>query len=137
MAAICAHFTTGLSHLCATPLASRLASLQADYTLAFFPPRLAESSSNGLAAEKAAELEGRIGYLHFDAKFRIESVEEALGVEKETAEALDEERALTKSTDTYKRGDLYKMHTYNDAIRRMHLYVCIGQDGARDPATRR
>ncbi len=102
------------------PLASGSYSrhFRPDYTLAFFPASYAESSSNGLAAEKAAELEGRIGYLHFDAKFRIESVEEALGVEKETAEALDEERALTKSTDTYKRGDLYKMHTYNDAIRR-------------------
>ena len=102
------------------PLASGSYSrhFRPDYTLAFFPASYAESSANGLAAEKAAELEGRIGYLHFDAKFRIESVEEALGVEKETAEALDEERALTKSTDTYKRGDLYKMHTYNDAIRR-------------------
>jgi predicted component of viral defense system (DUF524 family) len=102
------------------PLASGSYSrhFRPDYSLAFFPASYAESSGDGAAAEKAAERDGRIGYLHFDAKFRIESVEEALGVEKETAEALDEERALTKSTDTYKRGDLYKMHTYNDAIRR-------------------
>ena len=86
-----------------------------DYTLVFFPAEYLEAAKWD-KAEEWAEAAGRIGYLHFDAKFRIETVEDVFG--EKGREALNEEHAETKTTDTYKRGDLYKMHTYNDAIRR-------------------
>jgi predicted component of viral defense system (DUF524 family) len=86
-----------------------------DYTLVFFPAEYLEAAKWD-KAEEQAEAAGRIGYLHFDAKFRIETVEDVFG--EKGREALNEEHAETKASDTYKRGDLYKMHTYNDAIRR-------------------
>ena len=94
-----------------------------DFTLVFFPVQ----HGVGLkvpAAEEKAEEQNAIGYLHFDAKYRIEDLTEALGEdeEKETDKAkerfLDDERDETKARNTYRRGDLYKMHTYNDAIHR-------------------
>lgn len=86
-----------------------------DYTLVFFPAEYLRAAKWD-KAEELAEVDGRIGYLHFDAKFRIETVEDVFG--EKGCEALNEEHAQTKTSDTYKRGDLYKMHTYNDAIRR-------------------
>lgn len=86
-----------------------------DYTLVFFPAEYLEAAKWD-KAEELAEAAGRIGYLHFDAKFRIETVEDVFGEKRR--EDLNEEHAETKASDTYKRGDLYKMHTYNDAIRR-------------------
>jgi predicted component of viral defense system (DUF524 family) len=86
-----------------------------DYTLVFFPAEYLEAAKWD-KAEEQAEAAGRIGYLHFDAKFRIETIEDAFG--EKGSDDLNEEHAETKATNTYKRGDLYKMHTYNDAIRR-------------------
>jgi hypothetical protein len=67
-------------------------------------------------------------YLHLDAKFRVEALSQLFGKEyvpddesdipEEIQQELDEEYHETASADIYKRGDLYKMHTYNDAIRR-------------------
>jgi len=53
--------------------------------------------------------------LHFDANYRVDSLRELFGSGGE--EDLQEEESA-KATNTYKRADLYKMHTYNDAIRR-------------------
>lgn len=86
-----------------------------DYTIVFFPAEYL-SAAKWSKAELLASESGRIGYLHFDAKYRIEDLTKIFG---EDADAdLDNERCNTKTTDTYRRGDLYKMHTYNDAIRR-------------------
>jgi predicted component of viral defense system (DUF524 family) len=100
-----------------------------DYTLVFFPAEYLEAAKWD-KAEELAEAAGRIGYLHFDAKFRIETVEDVFGQKR--CEDLNEEHAETKASDTYKRGDLYKMHTYNDAIRRTAgSYVLYpGREGA-------
>ncbi len=87
-----------------------------DYTLVVFPEEIACAHKNPKAAEREAELRGQITYLHFDAKYRINSITEAFGDGgKEEAE---EEKREAKVTKTYQRGDLYKMHTYNEAIRR-------------------
>jgi len=96
-----------------------------DFSLVFFPVK---SDSKDLANvekdEQNAEKENAIGFLHFDAKYRIEDLTEALGMDEESnsdtdkKKYLDEERDETKAKNTYRRGDLYKMHTYNDAIRR-------------------
>ena len=102
-----------------------------DYTLAFFPEEYIKLGT-WEAAEQAALKAGRIAYLHFDAKYRLDfkdGQESPFGNDDEGA--LVTEHAESRGTDTYKRGDLYKMHTYNDAIRRTAgSYVLFpGKDG--------
>ena len=84
-----------------------------DYTLAIFP--------SIYASEKAAVGDGAVVFVHFDAKYRISDLTGLVGKDPSSDEAereeLDEEKA-NSTTNTYKRGDLLKMHTYNDAIRR-------------------
>ncbi|MCC6174432.1 MAG: DUF2357 domain-containing protein, partial [Chloroflexi bacterium] len=46
----------------------------------------------------------------FDAKFKLDRVDGVLSTEADDAEEAEERRG------TFKRGDLYKMHTYRDAI---------------------
>ncbi|WP_022932092.1 DUF2357 domain-containing protein [Treponema bryantii] len=96
-----------------------------DYTIAVFP-----STFN---TEDAAIIAGEVSYIHFDAKYRIEDIKQFVkpdriiddekldNIETETDEKLIEELNDEKNDEivnTYKRGDLLKMHTYNDAIRR-------------------
>jgi predicted component of viral defense system (DUF524 family) len=82
-------------------------SMRPDYTISVWP---AEHS------EYEAELAERIVHIHFDAKYRIDSLVELFG--KET-ELVDEEVVLRTNTRP-KRDDLLKMHAYRDAIRRTH-----------------
>ena len=99
-----------------------------DYTLAIFP--ISEECKN----EKDAIKNGSVSYIHFDAKYRIEDLTQFINTGKKTiSESVldnpeeqlsekEEDEFLQEKTDeiinTYKRGDLLKMHTYNDAIRR-------------------
>lgn len=57
-----------------------------------------------------------------------------MGTEEAEREELNEEKAAS-TTNTYKRGDLLKMHTYNDAIRRTVgsyvLYPGSGETGEK------
>lgn len=87
-----------------------------DYTIAIYP----KEYSNDKEAAKA----GEVHYVHFDAKYRIEEFSQFVGSnnteessENSTKEEIKEEKE-DSTTNTYKRGDLLKMHTYNDAIRR-------------------
>ena len=90
----------------ATDAASYSRQFKPDYTLVVFPERF--------SSEAAAATEGKIAYVHFDAKYRAENLKMIFG---ELTADLDEEKMETKSTSIYKRGDLLKMHTYNDAVR--------------------
>jgi len=85
-----------------------------DFSLVIFPASDAESAGP-VEAEQIAESNGRIAYLHFDAKYRVDSLKDLFGSGEEND--LREEEAA-KATNTYKRADLFKMHAYNDAIRR-------------------
>jgi len=83
-------------------------------------------------SERAALEAGEIAYLHFDAKYRLDfkdSQTSPFGNDDDAT--LVSEHDESRGTDTYKRGDLYKMHTYNDAIRRTAgSYVLYpGKDG--------
>ncbi len=86
-----------------------------DYTLSIYP----DSCKN----ESQAISEGKATFIHFDAKYRVESIRDLFGDNfdsdnyDEVENSLNEEKA-SESVNTYKRGDLLKMHTYNDAIRR-------------------
>lgn len=87
-----------------------------DYTLAIFPNSYNHGTHNG---EDEAIRYGAVSYVHFDAKYRVSDLTSLIGtniaIEAETDFADDEIDAVV---NTYKRGDLLKMHTYNDAIRR-------------------
>lgn len=88
-----------------------------DYTLAIFPISFGKGKYNG---EEEAIANGAVSYIHFDAKYRISDLTSFIGNNKESeldeAELVDDK--IASVVNTYKRGDLLKMHTYNDAIRR-------------------
>lgn len=79
-------------------------SLRPDYSLSIWP--------FGIEQEQAEE-EELIVHIHFDAKYKVESLQAIFGKD----DNLDDEKEEQKK-GTYKRADLLKMHTYKDAIRR-------------------
>ena len=78
-----------------------------DYTIAIFP--------NNYKREKTAVADGAVSYIHFDAKYRLEDLSQFIN---NTWEEDFQSEKTDAVVNTYKRGDLLKMHTYNDAIRR-------------------
>lgn len=81
--------------------------MRPDYTLSLWPAEFTEMEAED------AEL---MVHIHFDAKYRIESVEQLFGVS-------DVDLNIEKNDQRngrYKRADLLKMHAYRDAIRRTH-----------------
>lgn len=87
-----------------------------DYTLAIFPASYRKGNNNG---EGEAIKHGAVSFIHFDAKYRISDLTSFIGHKDD--EYGEEDFAIDKAEsiiNTYKRGDLLKMHTYNDAIRR-------------------
>lgn len=87
-----------------------------DYTIAIYPNIYTKGRYNG---EEEAIKNGSVCYIHFDAKYRITDLTTLIG---KSVDSLDEEELIDDKIEsvinTYKRGDLLKMHTYNDAIRR-------------------
>ena len=88
-----------------------------DYTLAIYPDLYNSGSHNG---ERDAVKNGAVSYIHFDAKYRLTDLTSFIGKNEITE---DEENEILQDKNesiinTYNRGDLLKMHTYNDAIRR-------------------
>lgn len=86
-----------------------------DYTLEIYPSEYKEPED--------AIREGCVSYIHFDAKYRITDLKSFIGTDdselsKEQIKEEVEEDKQDSITNTYRRGDLLKMHTYNDAIRR-------------------
>lgn len=79
--------------------------MRPDYTLVIH--------ASGLSQEEAVGL-GNFTAIHFDAKYSVDHLKELFG-------STDDEEDQIKSDEnagTYRRGDLLKMHTYKDAIRR-------------------
>ena len=99
-----------------------------DYTISVFPDCF-ENENDAVHA-------GEVSYIHFDAKYRISELAMLIGRKQETEKAENEQLQDEKKdeiTNTYKRGDLLKMHTYNDAIRRTAgSYVLYPGDGNKD-----
>ena len=102
-----------------------------DYTLAVFPEQYCHRGRNG---EREAVLDGAVSYIHFDAKYRataLASFINKIETPEEEKHDLDEEKK-EEIVNTYKRGDLLKMHTYNDAIRRtIGSYVLYPGDASQ------
>ena len=87
-----------------------------DYSLAIFPSSYTKGRYNG---EAEAVSNGAVNYIHFDAKYRITDLTSIIGNKESDWDAEEINDDKTGSVvNTYKRGDLLKMHTYNDAIRR-------------------
>ncbi|HNE10935.1 MAG TPA: DUF2357 domain-containing protein [Leptospiraceae bacterium] len=85
-----------------------------DYSIVIMP--LVENLDSRAIEEEAIK-NGTIAYLHFDAKYRLDRLEELFSKEETNPEAILEEKRFEKSI-IYKNGDLYKMHAYNEAIRK-------------------
>lgn len=99
-----------------------------DYTLAVF--------SSNFENESDAVKDGEVSYIHFDAKYRITDLTAFINKDESTEEEIEEidQEKLDSITNTYKRGDLLKMHTYNDAIRRtIGSYVLYPGDESTKP----
>ncbi len=79
--------------------------LHPDYTLTFWPEEF--------TLDEAQERELLV-HVHFDAKYRVETIEKLFGQSEEGTDFSDDE----DSNGNYKRQDLLKMHAYRDAIRR-------------------
>jgi len=79
--------------------------MRPDYTLSIWP--------DGFTSDEAEKQEN-IVHVHFDAKYRVESLMDIIG---DGEEDLGNEKEEQRS-GTYKRADLLKMHAYRDAIRR-------------------
>ncbi len=79
--------------------------MRPDYTLSLWPDGF---------TQKESEEQELITHVHFDAKYKVDSLVKLFGRKEEN---LDEEKAEQR-TGNYKRADLLKMHAYRDAIRR-------------------
>lgn len=101
--------------------------MRPDYTISIWPDAYRES---------IAEQLDTIVHIHFDAKYRIENFKDIFNdtTPENRQQALN---ALHDEEDrgTFKRGDLLKMHAYNDAIRRTYgsyiLYPGSGEDAKK------
>lgn len=79
--------------------------MRPDYTLSIWP--------KGIKIEDAEKYE-QIVHIHFDAKYKIDQLEQIFHVDNNDLDAIRQEEIK----GTYKRADLLKMHAYRDAIRR-------------------
>ncbi len=87
--------------------------LRPDYTMTFWP--------GDLTIEEAEQRELAV-HIHFDAKYKVHSVDRLFGREdfgENGDDPTDLEAEKREQRDgNYKRADLLKMHAYRDAIRR-------------------
>ena len=93
-----------------------------DYTLSLYPATY--------ETEAKAEEDGKVAHLHLDAKYRANRLGQLFGEADRKEQSISEEKQESKSISTYQRGDLLKMHTYNDALRQtIGSYVLYPGDG--------
>jgi len=82
-------------------------TLRPDYTIETFPIIYGSSFEQ---CQSSAKNSGAITFIHFDAKFRIASLDLNLAGDSERHDSAN-------GDDDAKPEDVYKMHTYNEAIR--------------------
>lgn len=93
--------------------------MRPDYTLSLWPSDF---------LEQEAEAQELMVHVHFDAKYRIENIEELFG--KDNIDLSTEKQEQREGR--YKRADLLKMHAYHDAIRRTQgAYVLYPGDATK------
>jgi hypothetical protein len=93
--------------------------MRPDYTLSLWPADF---------DEREAEAQELMVHVHFDAKYRIENVEQIFGNGDIDLNAEKQDQREGR----YKRADLLKMHAYRDAIRRTQgAYVLYPGDASK------
>ena len=97
-------------------------TLRPDYTVETFP--LIYGSTFEQCRDSANNL-GAITYIHFDAKFRIANLNLDLAGDSDVQES-------DRIADDAKPEDVYKMHTYNEAIRGTAASVILYPGRASD-----
>ena len=90
------------------------ARMRPDYTLSLWPSDFKEHE---------AEAQELMVHVHFDAKYRVDKIEEIFGSLDTGTDEVAREQGLNiekqeQREGRYKRADLLKMHAYHDAIRR-------------------
>jgi len=99
--------------------------MRPDFTISVWPEELGEA---------AAEGRDLIAHVHFDAKYRAETITGLFGIDDALADLEDVDLASSLSAAP-KRSDLLKMHAYRDAIRRTHgayvIYPGAGRDSSQ------
>lgn len=84
-------------------------SMRPDYTLSIWPIDF---------SEEEAEKQELIIHIHFDAKYRVNNLEDIFGKDAQLFEEIEDTGRLEELKISHKREDLLKMHAYKDAIRR-------------------
>lgn len=108
--------------------------MRPDYTLSIWPWPYAR-------VEDAEKIDAVV-HIHFDAKYKIDNFLEIFGNTPSGSECGEAtETALNRIRDEedrgeYKRGDLLKMHSYNDAIRRTYGSYILYPGDKDDPKRR-
>lgn len=100
--------------------------VQPDYTISIWPADY---------SKEEAETNELMVHVHFDAKYRVESVRELMGDnDDDEAFATDGKASASAGSGAAKYADLLKMHAYRDAVRRTAgAYVLYpGNPGAGD-----
>ena len=107
--------------------------MRPDYTLSLWPD----------AIEKIQDAEkiDAVVHVHFDAKYKIDKFIEIFDSDGKSEDEGDDGNDLTDLKDdeargVYKRGDLLKMHAYNDAIRRTYGSYVLYPGDKDDPKRR-
>ncbi len=96
-------------------------AMRPDYTLSFWPHGITEA---------VAEQQELIVHIHFDAKYKVDSLSDVL--DQQAATVPDNEKTQQRK-GVYKNADLLKMHAYKDAIRRTGgAYVLYPGDASSD-----
>ena len=64
------------------------------------------------------KINGKVNYVHFDAKYRseLEIIEDYDKIELDVDEEIEKRDLLEEKDRLFKDGDIYKMHTYKDSI---------------------
>jgi predicted component of viral defense system (DUF524 family) len=102
--------------------------MRPDYTLSLWPSDF---------GEREAEAQELMVHVHFDAKYRIDNIEQIFGRDDAELDEAGRERDLNSEKQEqregrYKRADLLKMHAYHDAIRRTQgAYVLYPGDATK------
>ena len=102
--------------------------MRPDYTLSLWPSDFDEHE---------AEAQELMVHVHFDAKYRIDNIEQMFGKYDSELNEVGLECDLNSEKQEqregrYKRADLLKMHAYRDAIRRTHgAYVLYPGDATK------
>ena len=88
--------------------------MRPDYSLSLWPSEFTEDQ---------AESQEIMTHVHFDAKYRVDNLDQLFGRKDEDLDDAEIKRDLMEEKQgerfgRYKRADLLKMHAYRDAIRR-------------------